>query len=47
MNDLASRFYRLKTLKESCEKRIDDLETEIAFLELDKDVTQYDNLLSE
>ncbi len=37
MNDLASRFYRLKTLKESCEKRIDDLETEIAFLELDKD----------
>ena len=37
MNDLASRFYRLKTLKESCEKRIDDLENEIAFLELDKD----------
>ena len=37
MNDLASRFYRLKTLKESCEKRIDGLETEIAFLELDKD----------
>jgi DNA repair exonuclease SbcCD ATPase subunit len=27
----------LKTLKESCVKRIDDLETEIAFLELDKD----------
>lgn len=37
MNDLASRFYRLKALKESCEKRIDDLENEIAFLELDKD----------
>ena len=37
MNDLVSRFYRLKTLKETCEKRIDDLENEIAFLELDKD----------
>lgn len=37
MNNLASRFYRLKTLKESCEKRIEDLEDEIAFLELDKD----------
>lgn len=37
MNNLASRFYRLKTLKESCEKRIDALEDEIAFLELDKD----------
>tara|TARA_B100001287_G_scaffold186837_1_gene157684 strand:- start:1200 stop:1817 length:618 start_codon:yes stop_codon:yes gene_type:complete len=37
MNNLTSRFYRLKTLKENCEKRIDDLETEIAFLELDKD----------
>ena len=37
MNDLTSRFYRLKTLKENCERRIDDLETEIAFLELDKD----------
>ena len=37
MNDLTSRFYRLKTLKETCAKRIDDLETEIAFLELDKD----------
>lgn len=37
MNDLVSRFYRLKTLKENCSKRIDDLENEIAFLELDKD----------
>jgi DNA repair exonuclease SbcCD ATPase subunit len=37
MNDLVSRFYRLKTLKESCEKRIEGLEMEIAFLELDKD----------
>ena len=36
-NDLASRLYRIKTLKETCVKRIDDLETEIAFLELDKD----------
>ena len=37
MNDLVSRFYRLKTLKETCENRIDNLENEIAFLELDKD----------
>lgn len=37
MNDLTSRFYRLKTLKESCGKRVEDLESEIAFLELDKD----------
>jgi DNA repair exonuclease SbcCD ATPase subunit len=37
MKDLDSRFYRLRTLKESCEKRIDGLENEIAFLELDKD----------
>lgn len=37
MKDLVSRFYRLKTLKETCENRIDDLENEIAFLELDKD----------
>lgn len=37
MNDLVSRFYRLKTLKESSEKRIESLENEIAFLELEKD----------
>lgn len=37
MNDLVSRFYRLKTLKESSEKRIEGLENELAFLELDKD----------
>lgn len=37
MNDLVSRFYRLKTLKESSEKRIEGLENEIAFLELEKD----------
>ena len=37
MNDLVSRFYRLKTIKESSEKRIESLENEIAFLELEKD----------
>jgi hypothetical protein len=37
MQDLASRFYRLKTLKETCSRRISSLEDEIAFLELEQD----------
>lgn len=38
MNDLASRFHRLKVLRETTESRIDSLEREIAFLEVEKDL---------
>ena len=38
MNNLASRFYRLKTLKESCDSKIDSLTKEIDLLELERDL---------
>jgi len=40
MNDIKERFLKLKALKEFEQKRVNDLDTEIAFLECDLDVKQ-------
>ena len=40
MNDIKERFLKLKALKEVEQKRVNDLDTEIAFLECDLDVKQ-------
>ena len=40
MNDLKERYLKIRTLKETEEKRVNDLDLEIALLESDLDVKQ-------